>query len=387
MIYVPLIELKKLHSQNKAEYNRIYYTLDENRRKRFYVGRKNGTLQEFFEDKNSVEQIINNYTSDSLSQDVKDALYNANLPSLLNPFATINDIPTLGYTPEDIANKSIDVNADQGSNIKYPSVKAVYDWGIGLFQTAFQVSSAITTALTGYATQAWVTSQGYITNVITALGYTPENVANKETTALDTSTTKYPCNNVVKTAVDAKQDALGYTPENVANKSTDTALGSSNTLYPSQNAVKTYVDNRSVLKRSTSTTVTSSTTLGTINNLTHSVAANEVWYFEASGSVSCSSTSGARLGIAIPTGATVYYEMQAANSTVGNITSNSGSFTTSSEIVQTFAAVASTNMWWRITGVLVNGSNSGSLTIQGKTVNVVNTVTFNVGCRLKLDRE
>lgn len=274
MIYVPLIELKKLHSQNKAEYNRIYYTLDENRRKRFYVGRKNGTLQEFFEDKNSVEQIINNYTSDSLSQDVKDALYNANLPSLLNPFATINDIPTLGYTPE-----------------------------------------------------------------------------------------------------------------NVANKSTDTALGSSNTLYPSQNAVKTYVDNRSVLKRSTSTTVTSSTTLGTINNLTHSVAANEVWYFEASGSVSCSSTNGARLGIAIPTGATVYYEMQAANSTVGNITSNSGSFTTSSEIVQTFAAVASTNMWWRITGVLVNGSNSGSLTIQGRTVNVVNTVTFNVGCRLKLDRE
>ena len=36
------------------------------------------------------------------------------------------------------------------------------------------------------------------------LGFTPENSANKETSALDTSTTKYPCNNVVKTAVDAK---------------------------------------------------------------------------------------------------------------------------------------------------------------------------------------
>jgi len=36
--------------------------------------------------------------------------------------------------------------------------------------------------------------------------------------------------------------ALGYTPENVANKSTSTSLGTSNTLYPTQNAVKTYVD-------------------------------------------------------------------------------------------------------------------------------------------------
>jgi len=40
-----------------------------------------------------------------------------------------------------------------------------------------------------------------------------------------------------------KQTALGFTPEDVANKSTSTSLGSSNTLYPSQNAVKVYVDN------------------------------------------------------------------------------------------------------------------------------------------------
>lgn len=40
-----------------------------------------------------------------------------------------------------------------------------------------------------------------------------------------------------------KQDALGFTPENVANKSTNTSLGTSDALYPSQNAVKTYVDN------------------------------------------------------------------------------------------------------------------------------------------------
>src|SRR5262249_49786425 len=39
-----------------------------------------------------------------------------------------------------------------------------------------------------------------------------------------------------------KQAALGFTPEDVANKSTNTSLGTSNTLYPSQNAVKAYVD-------------------------------------------------------------------------------------------------------------------------------------------------
>ncbi len=37
--------------------------------------------------------------------------------------------------------------------------------------------------------------------------------------------------------------ALGYTPENVANKSTDVSLGTSDTLYPTQNAVKVYTDN------------------------------------------------------------------------------------------------------------------------------------------------
>jgi hypothetical protein len=37
--------------------------------------------------------------------------------------------------------------------------------------------------------------------------------------------------------------ALGYTPEDQANKSTDVSLGTSDTLYPTQNAVKVYTDN------------------------------------------------------------------------------------------------------------------------------------------------
>ena len=41
---------------------------------------------------------------------------------------------------------------------------------------------------------------------------------------------------------DGKQAALGFTPENVANKAPSTSLGTSDTAYPSQNAVKIYVD-------------------------------------------------------------------------------------------------------------------------------------------------
>lgn len=76
------------------------------------------------------------------------------------------------------------------------------------------------------------------------LGFTPENVANKENTTLDTSTTKYPTNRLVKEGLDAKQNSLGFTPEDVANKSTDVSTdSSSDTKYPSVKAIKDYADN------------------------------------------------------------------------------------------------------------------------------------------------
>jgi hypothetical protein len=50
---------------------------------------------------------------------------------------------SLGFTPENVANKSTNVNTDQASDTKYPSVKAVYDWVVGLF---VQKNAAITGA-------------------------------------------------------------------------------------------------------------------------------------------------------------------------------------------------------------------------------------------------
>lgn len=53
------------------------------------------------------------------------------------------------------------------------------------------LSNSILQTLTYYATKAWVNAQGFITNVISALGYTPENAANKQTD-LAPSAIKYP---------------------------------------------------------------------------------------------------------------------------------------------------------------------------------------------------
>ena len=41
----------------------------------------------------------------------------------------------LGFTPENVSNKSTTLDTDKTSDTKYPSVKSVYDWAIGLFQT------------------------------------------------------------------------------------------------------------------------------------------------------------------------------------------------------------------------------------------------------------
>lgn len=64
---------------------------------------------------------------------------------------------------------------------------------------------------------------------------------NKQALTYNSSTQLW--NNYSLTPADiGAQSALGFTPENVANKSTSTSLGPSNTLYPSQGAVKGYVD-------------------------------------------------------------------------------------------------------------------------------------------------
>ena len=118
--------------------------------------------------------------------------------------------PSLGFTAENVANKSTDGTLAANSTTMYPTQSAV---------------------------------KTYADTKQPAGSY--EVTSNKSTTTtLGTSDTLYPTQNAVKTYVDTglsgKQASGSY--EVTTNKSTTTTLGTSDTLYPTQNAVKTYVD-------------------------------------------------------------------------------------------------------------------------------------------------
>jgi len=138
----------------------------------------------------------------------------------------------------------------------------------------FAKLSDIVSSIAGYATEAWVNSRGFITNVITALGFTPENVANKNTsTSLGTSNSLYPTQNAVKTYVDtglsAKQNSLGFTPENADNKE-NIILDTSKDKYPTNRLVKEAVDAKQNSLGFTPENVTNkATTLASPNNTTY----------------------------------------------------------------------------------------------------------------------
>lgn len=57
-----------------------------------------------------------------------------------------------------------------------------------------------------FASRAWVTAQGFITNVITALGYTPENVSNKSDSYTASSSTTYASTKALVDGLATKQD-------------------------------------------------------------------------------------------------------------------------------------------------------------------------------------
>jgi hypothetical protein len=63
--------------------------------------------------------------------------------------ATNSQYSGLAASKEDVANKSTSVTTDQASNTKYPSVKAVYDWAVGLFATISQLASKQDTLVSG----------------------------------------------------------------------------------------------------------------------------------------------------------------------------------------------------------------------------------------------
>lgn len=55
---------------------------------------------------------------------------------------------TLGYTPEDVANKTTTITGNESSDTKYPTVKALYDWSTGLFATQSSLVGYVPTSRT-----------------------------------------------------------------------------------------------------------------------------------------------------------------------------------------------------------------------------------------------
>jgi hypothetical protein len=163
---------------------------------------------------------------------------------------TIQDIANLAdpydFTPENVANKSNDVEGDAESTVKYPSVKAIKDYTDGLVVGALTdqgdwdaSTNAFPTVRTAPGTvgdpiqkgDLWYISVGGTLGGNPVLpGYSIRALVNNPSTTV----TNWGFLNV----------GFGFTPENVANKSSDsTFTGANNTKYPTQLAVKTYVDN------------------------------------------------------------------------------------------------------------------------------------------------
>jgi hypothetical protein len=81
-------------------------------------------------------------TADIADSSNKRYVTDANLTVIQNTSGTntgdnaVNSLYSgLAASKEDVANKSTSVTTDQASNTKYPSVKSVYDWAVGLFAT------------------------------------------------------------------------------------------------------------------------------------------------------------------------------------------------------------------------------------------------------------
>jgi hypothetical protein len=129
-------------------------------------------------------KVQNGYELDELhnvqaqSPTLKDTLWYDNSVSPAQ-WKTASIATILGFTSENIANKSTSVTTDQASNTKYPSVKSVFDWVTGL---GYLLAS---TAASTYQTLA---------NLVTSFGVTP-------------SDSKYPSEKLVKDSLDAKVTA------------------------------------------------------------------------------------------------------------------------------------------------------------------------------------
>lgn len=170
-------------------------------------------------------------------------------------------VPGEGVAPGGTANQALTKIDGTNYNTQWSTIDKAFV-GLGNVDNTSDLNKPISTA-----TQTALNAKQDL------IGYTPENVANKDNGALSTSSTTYPTSGSVKTYVDNAVSAVSVPDatslvkgkirlagdlsgtadaptvpalgdkEDDANKSNDTNLGTSTVFYPTQNAVKVYVDN------------------------------------------------------------------------------------------------------------------------------------------------
>ena len=144
---------------------------------------------------------------------------------------------SLGFTAENVANKSTTLDTDKLSNTKYPSVKSVYDWAVGLFLSKNTAITGATKTKITYDANGLVTAGSDLSATDIPTGVDAAKigsgvVSNTEFSYLDGVTS------AIQTQIDSKQASLGFTAENVSNKSTSVSTDqASNTKYPSVKSV------------------------------------------------------------------------------------------------------------------------------------------------------
>lgn len=151
---------------------------------------------------------------------------------------------SLGFTPENVANKSTSVSTDGTSDTKYPSVKAIKDYADSLVAGILDYrggydASVNTFPTSGGSGTAGAISKGdmFIISIAGTLGGTAVQVGDSLIASVDTPAQTASNWNILNSNIT-------YVPEDVANKDTDVTLSlNSDTKYPTQKAVKTYIDN------------------------------------------------------------------------------------------------------------------------------------------------
>jgi hypothetical protein len=91
---------------------------------------------------------------------------------------------SLGFTPENVDNKSTTLDSDKLSNIKYPSVKSVFDWAVGLFTQSYiieRLTTAQRDAIVSPAVglQIFNTTEGYLEYFDSFWGWMPIDNSNE----------------------------------------------------------------------------------------------------------------------------------------------------------------------------------------------------------------